>query len=135
NVLLNSEDSIQVHGRDDPMHFDYLGIAIGSLYAFSGKVADLKQSQALDRYKMLQETIERAQRILVMGGGPVVIELCGEIATDFRRKSITLVHDGTELLGSNVFNGLRKQLEKLGVTIIFNDRIELEAAQTNHTAP
>ncbi|KAE8677233.1 kinase family protein [Hibiscus syriacus] len=39
-----------------------------------------------------------AQSILIVGGGPSGVELAGEIATDFSRKKVTLVHKGQRLV-------------------------------------
>ncbi|UJR12396.1 hypothetical protein I4U23_016573 [Adineta vaga] len=129
-VISISSNGVMVHGYDQPIHFDYLVIATGSSYAFPGKVADVQRAQALSRYSFMREQIEQAHQILVIGGGPVGVELCGEIATDFPDKEITLVHSGSTLFQPNVFkeefyNNVRRQLEQIGVEILFNDRINV----------
>jgi len=129
-VISISDDSIQVHGRNEPIHFDYLVIATGSSYAFPGKVAAVESSKAINLYDTLREKIEKSHQILIIGGGPVGVELAGEIATDFPGKDITLVHSQTTLIQPNVFNEkfyirAQEKLEKLNVKIILNDRIEL----------
>jgi NADH dehydrogenase FAD-containing subunit len=129
-VISISDDSIRVHGRNEPIHFDYLVIATGSSYAFPGKVAAVESSKAINLYDTLREKIEKSHQILIIGGGPVGVELAGEIATDFPGKDITLVHSQTTLIQPNVFNEkfyiqAQEKLEKLNVKIILNDRIEL----------
>ncbi|CAF4663393.1 unnamed protein product, partial [Didymodactylos carnosus] len=63
-----------------------------SSYAFPGKVAEHHSIDAYMKYEQIHNKIEQAKHILVIGGGSVGIELCGEIATDFKDKHITLVH-------------------------------------------
>lgn len=44
------------------------------------------------------EKIKAADSILIVGGGPVGVELAAEIAVDFPEKKVTLVHNGSRLL-------------------------------------
>jgi NADH dehydrogenase FAD-containing subunit len=119
-VISISNDSIQVHGRNEPIHFDYLVIATGSSYAFPGKIAEYERSVAINLYNNLQGKIEKSEKILIIGGGPVGVELAGEIATDFPSKDITLVHSHSTLFRPNTYKEqfyirVQEQLEKLNV--------------------
>ncbi len=125
-----SPDGVQVHGRKELIPFDYLVIATGSSYAFPGKVAEAETSKAIDLYNTLREKIVKSQQILIIGGGPVGIELAGEIGTDFPEKEVTLVHSHPTLLEPNIFKEkiyrrTQEELEKLNIKLILNDRIEL----------
>ena len=125
---------MQVHGRAEPIRFDYLIIATGSSYAFPGKVAEIENSRAVDLYRQLHEKIQNAQQILIIGGGPVGVELAGEIATDFPAKEVTLVHSHKTLLRPNVYNEklyarVQDELEKLRVKLILDDRVEISNRQ------
>jgi NADH dehydrogenase FAD-containing subunit len=129
-VISIAPDGVQVHGRNEPIPFDYLVIATGSSYAFPGKVAETESSKAIDLYNALREKIVKANQILIIGGGPVGVELAGEIGTDFPEKEVTIVHSHPTLLTPNVFKEkiyrvTQEELEKLNVKIILNDRIEL----------
>ncbi|CAF3904170.1 unnamed protein product, partial [Rotaria sp. Silwood1] len=84
----------------------------------------------INLYNDIQEKIQKSQQILIIGGGPVGIELAGEIATDYPEKHITIVHSQKTLLQPNIYNekiykNIQEQLEKLHINIILNDRIEL----------
>lgn len=97
-------------------------------------MAETESSKAIDLYNTLQAKIVRSQQILIIGGGPVGVELAGEIATDFPDKEVTLVHSQPTLLQPNVFKDkiyrcTQEDLEKLNIKIILNDRIELPNKQ------
>ncbi|CAF1311647.1 unnamed protein product [Adineta ricciae] len=129
-------DSIQVHGYHDPIHFNYLVIATGSSYAFPGKVAEVASSKAISLYNNLQKKIKEAQQILIIGGGPVGIELAGEIVTDFPGKDITIVHNQPTLLQPKQFQDklyarLHENLSKLHITVILNDGIQIPTNEDN----
>ena len=132
-----SADGVQVHGRQQPIAFDYLIIATGSSYAFPAKVAESEMSNAIGLYNYLIDKVQQAEHILIIGGGPVGVELAAEIGTDFPSKKVTLVHNQTTLLRPGVFNEklyprIHDQLEKLGVQMILNDRIEMPKDSTYH---
>lgn len=67
-----------------------------------------------------------AAGILIVGGGPVGVELAGEIGGRYPEKRIRLVHGTDRLLG---YLGPRagkealRQLERLGVEVILNERL------------
>ncbi|CAF0965417.1 unnamed protein product [Didymodactylos carnosus] len=130
-VTAVTPEHVLIHGRSAPLTFDYLIIATGSSYAFPAKVADHNSAEACLRYKQLREKIEKAQRILIVGGGPVGCELAGEIAEDFKNKQVTLIHSQTALINPNLFNpkfcqSIREQLESLNVKVLLNERIDLK---------
>ena len=132
-----SADGVRVHGRQEPISFDYLIIATGSSYAFPAKVAEPQMSNAIGLYNHLLDKVQQAEHILLIGGGPVGVELAAEIGTDFPGKKVTLVHNQPTLLRPGVFNEklyprVYEQLKKLGVQMILNDRIELPKDSTHH---
>lgn len=72
-----SETEVRVHGHSDPIKFDYLVIATGSSYAFPGKIAETQVSKAIESYENISKKLAAAEKVLVIGGGPVGIELAG----------------------------------------------------------
>ena len=133
-VISIEPDGVQVHGRNEPIHFDYLVIATGSSYAFPGKVSETESTKAIDLYNTLRDKINQSHQVLIIGGGPVGVELAGEIAVDFPDKEVTLVHSQPTLLEPNVYKEkiyrrTQEELEKLNVKVILNDRIELPNKQ------
>ena len=66
------------------------------------------------------EELKAADSVLIIGGGPVGLELAGEIATDMPSKKVTLVHSGQNILESyppRLGRLVKSQLEVLGVKV------------------
>jgi NADH dehydrogenase FAD-containing subunit len=75
---------VHVHGWSAPLPYHYLVIATGSSYAFPGKLALPDRHAAVQLYKDAFEQIKKSRRVVIVGGGPVGIELAGEIDDAFR---------------------------------------------------
>lgn len=57
--------------------------------------------------------IENSQRIAVIGGGPVGVEIAAEIATDFPGKEVIIVHSRDKLLGPQLTKDFHKRLDEI----------------------
>ncbi|XP_041453522.1 ferroptosis suppressor protein 1-like [Lytechinus variegatus] len=113
--------------------YDYLIIATGSSNPFPGKITDDTSNQEChDLYKDAFEKVKAAQRITVIGGGASGVELAGEIATDFPKKDVTLIHSRDTLLETAVSlklrNVVKKQLLDLKVNLVMGEKV-LDLAQ------
>ncbi|KAL6511061.1 hypothetical protein OROGR_022185 [Orobanche gracilis] len=73
--------------------YDYLVIATGHDDSFPET-----RSGRLQEYRAENEKIKAANSILIIGGGPVGVELAAEISVDFPSKKVILVHEGSRLL-------------------------------------
>ncbi|PIA54354.1 hypothetical protein AQUCO_00900708v1 [Aquilegia coerulea] len=73
--------------------YDYLVVATGHEEEFPRT-----RDGRLKQYVAENEKIKAANSILIVGGGPTGVELAGEIAVDFPKKKLTLVHRGARLL-------------------------------------
>lgn len=76
--------------------------------------------------------IGAAKSILIVGGGPVGVELAGEIVTDFPGKKVLLVHSGASLMDSGMagdsfagkFSGnITAAARSAGVKVLTNARM------------
>lgn len=108
--------------------YDYLVIATGSSYPSPIKPASNATRDDVER--SLHETadhISKADRILIVGGGAVGIEMAGEIKFYHPSKSVTLVDGNTELVSHQnvpkLRRPLRAALEKLGVELRLGERL------------
>jgi len=130
-VTAINDDNITINGYNEPVSFNYCVIATGSSYAFPCKVAEPHSEQAFQRYNRVVQDVKSSTNIVVVGGGPVGVELTGEIGSVYRDKKVYLIHSGKQLIGDQFDNKLSaklmKQLTEIGVQVILEDRLDLGA--------
>ena len=75
------------------------------------------------------EKIKEAKTILIIGGGPVGVELAGEIVVDFPDKKVILAHGGSrliEFLGPKASEKALGWLRKKNVEVLLNERVDVD---------
>jgi apoptosis-inducing factor 2 len=130
-ILVEAKQVVLKDGR--VLDFEYLVLATGSDYPFPAHALADGVAEATQAYQTLFERTRRAEQILIAGGGPVGLELAGEISSVYPDKSIVLVHSGQQLIGPPFHPkfGLRlqQQLEARGVRLILGEKLDIAAAQ------
>ncbi len=99
---------------------DYLVLATGSDYPFPAKTETDLSAEALARLRATHDELADAERVLIVGAGPVGLELSGEIKAVWPAKQVTLVDPAEQLLPGFlpvVREELLKQLDELGVRL------------------
>ncbi|MET7649181.1 FAD-dependent oxidoreductase [Streptomyces sp. NPDC005426] len=99
---------------------DYVVLATGSSYAYPANPSSETVVEALDDFRRSHKELLQADRVLVLGAGPVGLELAGEIKEVWPDKHVTIVDPATELLPGfkpEVVEDLRGQLDALGVEV------------------
>jgi NADH dehydrogenase FAD-containing subunit len=121
----------------ETLKYDYLIVATGSTYAIPTKEDpnDQKRSTTEAKFIEVREKIEKAEKILIIGGGAVGCEVAGEIAYKFPDKTVTLLEGRDKLVsGNDLKDKFRRKLthglEKLKVKIILGERLS-ERITTN----
>ncbi|MDA2812660.1 FAD-dependent oxidoreductase [Nocardiopsis sp. RSe5-2] len=95
---------------------DYTVLATGSGHSYPAKPV----SGALDDLHRTHKELLRAESVLILGAGPVGLELAGEIRQVWTDKRITVVDPAQELLPGfrpEVVEDLRGQLDALGIDV------------------
>ena len=125
-VKMTANDVLLANG--DKIEFAQAVIASGTRYP-TLPIAKSEQAMELNaRNKELYaayDSLKKAQKVLVIGGGVVGVELAGEIAYAMPDIEVTLAHGSSQLLDGfkpRAQKKSRQQLEKLGVKILFNSR-------------
>ncbi|MEK6855353.1 MAG: FAD-dependent oxidoreductase [Nanoarchaeota archaeon] len=120
-----NEQSVFIGKKKIP--FDYLIICSGSSYNTPIKESNLVSATRAQHLRDCYDELRRAERILIIGGGLVGVELAGEICWKYgQEKKITIVHAKDELIERNHFKAINyaeKYLRKKGVSILFNEKI------------
>ncbi|KAJ1977145.1 hypothetical protein H4R34_003701 [Dimargaris verticillata] len=121
------------------MTFDILLLATGSDYPSPAKIDSLYVQPGIEETRRHQRHIKQAQRVLIIGGGAVGVELAGEIASEYPDKTVTLVQAKHQLLPDEYHPGFREKarqaLEKLGVHVELNDRVIVPGSQPIRDCP
>jgi apoptosis-inducing factor 2 len=103
---------------------DYIVLATGSAYPFPAK-SDLDSAAAShDKVRAAHAALSAAQRVLLLGAGPVGIELAGEIKSVWPGKHVTLLDMADDVLGARFRPELkaeiRRQLGDIGVELLLS---------------
>ncbi|KAJ3314244.1 hypothetical protein HDU76_002447 [Blyttiomyces sp. JEL0837] len=120
HVVLNSGETV---------NFDYCVIATGSSTPAPMKPLSNKKEVAIAKTNEIVDAVTKAKSVLIVGGGPIGIEVAGEIATDHPNVKVTLIHAGSELLNTvtNISPKARAQalstLKSLNVEVILNEKV------------
>jgi NADH dehydrogenase FAD-containing subunit len=99
---------------------DYLVLASGSNYPFPAKMDTDSSRTALERLRATHKELAGAERVLVVGAGPVGLELSGEIKAVWPDKHVTIVDPARQLVpgfASDLREDLHRQLDALGVDL------------------
>lgn len=107
-------------GSGATLDADYIVLATGSNYPFPAKAPHANRADAIADIHALRGNLEQANRVLLVGAGPVGLELAGEIAAAWPSKTIVLVEAADEILPGNGYDPrlraeLNRQLDELGV--------------------
>lgn len=109
----------------DVIAADFIVVATGSTYPFPAKCDNDKVHDAIDRYRAAYAELEHARRVLLLGAGPVGLELAGEIMAKWPDKRVTVVDPVDDVLGGRFRPDLRaelgRQLLDLGVELILGE--------------
>lgn len=74
--------------------------------------------------------VAKSNKIVVIGGGPVGVELVGELASDFPDKKVTLMHNREQILDDRLSRKFVKKIQDgmkaLKVETILGERVDMD---------
>src|SRR6202521_6248901 len=91
---------------------DYVVLASGSKYPFPAKTDLVDTHHAQEQIRQAHRALAQADRVLLVGAGPVGIELAGEIRHVWPEKSIVLLDVADEILGGPYMPELKAELRR-----------------------
>jgi NADH dehydrogenase FAD-containing subunit len=114
---------------------DYAVLATGSSYPFPAKIAE---ADGRERLRQAHEELTKADRVLLVGAGPVGLEFAGEIKAVWPEKKVILVDRAADLMPGfpEEFRAeLGGQLGRLGVEVRLGVDVRLGAAMGDLPEP
>lgn len=122
DAVVSADPSGVVLAGGERIDADYLVLATGSTYPYPARPRSLATSaaQAATDLRATGEQLARARRVLILGAGPVGLELAGEIREAWPNKHIVIVDRSADILPGylpEVRDELRRQLEELGIEL------------------
>ncbi|MEV4117822.1 FAD-dependent oxidoreductase [Micromonospora sp. NPDC049645] len=99
---------------------DYLVLATGSSYAYPARPSADSMAAALDDLRQTNKELASAERVLILGAGPVGLELAGEIKGVWPEKHVTIVDPAERLLPGfkrEMRDDLHRQLDEFGIEV------------------
>lgn len=107
---------------------DYVVLATGSYYPFPAKTDLVATESAHEEVRTVHDALSKADRVLLLGAGPVGIELAGEIRHVWPEKSIVLLDVASEVLGGpykpELKAELRDQLAEFRVDLLLGSPLQ-----------
>src|SRR6267378_7045364 len=110
---------------------DYVVLATGSRYPFPAKTDLVDADHAQEQVRQTHRALAQADRVLLVGAGPVGIELAGEIRHVWPEKSIVLLDVADEILGGPYKPDLKAELRRQ----LIEARVELILGSPLRQAP
>ncbi|MGI5213429.1 NAD(P)/FAD-dependent oxidoreductase [Plantactinospora sp. CA-290183] len=101
---------------------DYVVLATGSEYPFPAKTGVTDSAVAKTKYEATRHALAGSNRVLLLGAGPVALELAGEIKAAWPDKGVTVVATSADIVPGDYPDEfrteLRHQLDTLDVELI-----------------
>ena len=111
----------------EPIEYTDLVIAVGSSGPFPGRPMSNYVNEATREYLNLSDEIEKANDIVIVGGGAVGVEIAGEIGEKYKLKRMTLIHPSEKFVGpdfSDKFQtNIKSALESFNVEMVLGKNI------------
>ena len=101
---------------------DFIVLASGSSYPFPAKMDVNDSAAAKSKIAHTRAELAKADRVLLLGAGPVGLELSGEVKTAWPDKEVTIVDPVDDVLSGlyteELRGELRRQLDELGINLV-----------------
>mmetsp|Transcript_14857 Transcript_14857/g.17998 ORF Transcript_14857/g.17998 Transcript_14857/m.17998 type:complete len:449 (+) Transcript_14857:3-1349(+) len=115
------------------LEYDYLVAATGSRNKLAEPPSNITSADGImAHWNRMAEEIKKAQKITLIGGGPVSVELAGEIRDRYGDgKQVNIITSENSVLWNNppfvasFYRKINEQLKNLGVTVFTGERVEV----------
>lgn len=115
--------------NDTEIPFDYLVYCAGAKYGLPFKSDGQSKEESVSVFSHLSDAIQKAKKIVLVGGGPVGVETAAEIKYKYADKDVTVVHSRPTLLANVISDAskerLRKKAQGMGIKFALDERIQV----------
>jgi apoptosis-inducing factor 2 len=116
------DGSTVVLGSGEVLTPDFIILASGSTYPFPAKASTDRADHSQHHVRSTHKALSEARHALLLGGGPVGVELAGEIRAAWPDKAVTIVDMANDIMGDRfsdeLRSELRRQLEEINVELV-----------------
>lgn len=121
------------NGKPIQLHADIVVLATGSQFSNAlMRGQEQTKSQRLAFYQKFAQQVQEAERIVLVGGGPIGVEVASEMNERYPNKQITILEAGPRLLSgthTKVSRYAELDLSRRGINILTNTKL----IQASHT--
>lgn len=123
--------TIQLQDSDEEIPYEFLVIATGSEVeeGLPSRSNATDKLESMIRLQAMQQGIEKASKIVVVGGGAAGVEVATDAKALYPEKQVILVHSRTAVMhrfGQGLQKAAMEGLERLGVEVIVEERVVKE---------
>ncbi|KAI9366668.1 hypothetical protein BD770DRAFT_311508 [Pilaira anomala] len=122
------DKSIPEFGKAIP--YDYLVITTGTRYPAPAKATALDFETTRADLSHIREQIKESKNIVIAGGGPVGLELAGEIREVYPETKITIIHGQSEILAEvpKTRPKMLNLLKKNDIELVTEDSVDIPSS-------
>lgn len=130
-IGINTSEKYVTLQSEEKIEYDYLVFACGSSNDFPGKLPlGSSQENAEQLYEELRNKVKESKNIVIIGGGPIGIEMAGEIVDEYDDKNIHIIHSRDTLcdpaLSAKFHKNLLDAVKKKGINVVLGERVNLD---------
>ncbi|KAI9147654.1 Lipase 2 [Paramyrothecium foliicola] len=128
-----SKEDVTLQDSGEKIPYDFLVIATGSgvKEGLPSRVKSTEKWEAMKELQAMQQRIEAASEIVVVGGGAAGVEVATDAQSLYPHKHVTLIHSRAALMhrfGKGLQDAALQAMQKLGGDVILNERVVAEDA-------
>ncbi|XP_069609322.1 ferroptosis suppressor protein 1 isoform X2 [Ranitomeya imitator] len=130
---INLQKQLVVLENNEEIRYSHLIIATGSDGPFPGKFNKATTKEmAIQVYEDLVKEVQKANHVVIVGGGVAGVEMAAEVKTDYPEKEVTLIHSKIALADVELLPHVRETIKDIllekGVKLVLGDKVSSNGA-------
>ena len=119
-------------GGQDTLEFDYLAIATGTQLSRPWSLPSTQQDgvqakkEAVETLRSYQDSVKEAERIVIVGGGAVGVQVACDVAELYPGKKVTLLHSRPQLMNKfhpELHQVVSQRFAERGIETVLGSRV------------